>query len=66
MFNNIKLQELLEKNNISQHQLAEKVGVSQPFISYVAMGLKEPSFPLACRIAKVFEVPVDLFIKKEV
>lgn len=60
--NTDKLKELLKEKNIQQQELAEAVGVSQPFISYVMRGLKDPSLTQLKRIANFLEVTVDEII----
>lgn len=56
---NEKIRVLLEQKNISQVELAEKVGVSQAMISYIVKGFKTPSVPLLKRIADCLGVTMD-------
>ena len=42
----------------TQEHLAERLGVSVNFVSFVERGIKSPSFDRLERIAKVFRVPV--------
>jgi DNA-binding XRE family transcriptional regulator/membrane protein YdbS with pleckstrin-like domain len=54
-----KIKELREKQNISQGELAEKIGVSRQTINYIENGKIIPSLKIARQIAKVFQVSTD-------
>lgn len=56
---NEKIKMLLEKKNLSQSELAERVGVSQAMICYIIKGFKTPSVPLLKRIADCLGVTMD-------
>lgn len=57
--NGERLKALLDEKGIQQAELAENVGVSQAFISYLIKGLKQPSLVLLKRIADYLHVPID-------
>lgn len=57
--NGERLKALLVEKGIQQAELAENVGVSQAFISYLIKGLKQPSLILIKRIADYLHVPID-------
>lgn len=57
--NGERLKALLDEKGIQQAELAENVGVSQAFISYLIKGLKQPSLVLIKRIADYLHVPID-------
>ena len=59
MFKKEKLAELLKKNNITQVQLANEIGVSDRFVSYVLKGFKQPSLQVAKLIADFVGVSLD-------
>ena len=42
-----------EASNMSQRDLAEQVGIAQPFLCQVERGSKNPSFQVAVEIANV-------------
>lgn len=44
--------------NWTQEHLAERLGVSVNFVSFVERGIKSPSFDRLEQIAKVFRIPV--------
>ena len=48
-----------KKHNLSQEELAEKIGVSQQMISYIESGLKEPKTTILIRIADIFNCSLD-------
>lgn len=56
---NEKIKNLMEQKNVSQAELAENVGVSQAFVSYMLSGYKMPSVALLKRIADYLEVTID-------
>mgnify|MGYP006053202273 FL=1 len=57
MKNNIKIERA--RNNFTQGDLAEKVGVSRQTINSIETKKYIPSTVLALKIAKVFEMKVD-------
>ena len=51
------------KHNMTQEELAKKVGVRRETIVFLEKGKYNPSLKLAYRIAKVFNVKIeDIFI----
>ena len=50
---------LLDDKGVTQAELAESVGVSQPFMSNVVRGYKLPSVAVTKRIAEHLGVSVD-------
>lgn len=60
--NTEKLKEILVEKNIEQQTLAEAVGVTQAFISYVIKGYKTPSIAVMKRIADFLGITVDELI----
>lgn len=61
MKNNIKVERA--KNNMTQQELSEKVGVSRQTINYIETQRYIPSAVVALKIASVFKVKVDeLFV----
>lgn len=57
MKNNIKDQR--QKLNLTQQELADKVGVRRETIIFLEQGKYNPSLKLAMDIAKVFKVKID-------
>jgi putative transcriptional regulator len=55
--NSIKVQRA--KKNLTQEQLAQKVGVTRKTINTVENGIYVPSTYLALKMAKVLDVPVE-------
>ena len=64
MRNNIKVERA--KHNMTQADLAEKIGVSRQTINAMELNKYVPSTVLALKIAKLFEVKVeDIFNLEE-
>lgn len=51
-------------NDITQEELAEKVGISQRMLSYIERDDRVPSLEVALRIAEQFNCSLDTIIKK--
>lgn len=55
-----QVKKLLESNEISQYELAKKMGVSNGTITELKMGrIKKPSFELAYKISDALGVSLD-------
>lgn len=54
-----KIAELRKANNLSQRQLAVKIGTSQANLSRWEQGLNEPSIMECWRLADFFDVSID-------
>lgn len=63
MKNSIKVERA--RNNLTQGDLAEKVGVSRQTINSIETKKYIPSAVLALKIAHVFEMPVDALFELE-
>ena len=50
------LRKYREKNNLTQEQMAFKVGTSQAYYSQIESGITLPGFTMVKRIAKALEV----------
>jgi len=48
-----------ENSEMTQEQLADKVGVTRQTIIAIEAGKYAPSLPLAFRIAQTFKVPIE-------
>lgn len=58
-----KLEEYRKKNNLTQEELAQKLGVSRQTIHSIEAEKYQPSIVLAFKIAKLFNVLIeDVFI----
>ena len=63
---NNHLRELRERMGWSQAALAEQLAVSRQTVNALETGKYDPSLPLAFRIAKLFDEPIEsLFIYEE-
>lgn len=54
-----QIRDLRTQKNLSQAELAEKIGVSRQTIIGLESGRSEPSLPLALRLAWIFKKPVE-------
>lgn len=59
---NEKLEEVLREKNITQTELAENIGVSQAFVSYMIKGYKQPSVTLLKRMSEFLAVPMERLV----
>ena len=48
--------QILRDYNLSQHKVANKIGVSQSTISRWLAGIQEPSFTIIQKICNVFDI----------
>ena len=56
---NIKLQDLRKKQNLSQEQLAEKIGVARQTISKWELGESAPDLEQSKKLSQIFNVSLD-------
>lgn len=56
---------LRAERNVSRRQLAEALGVHYQTVGYLERGEYSPSLHLALRIARYFEVPVEVVFSTE-
>ncbi|WP_439470954.1 helix-turn-helix transcriptional regulator [Brevundimonas sp.] len=56
---NNRLKVLRAERNWSQADLADALGVSRQTVNALETGRYDPSLPLAFKIAKVFEQPIE-------
>lgn len=54
-----RIRELRESKGLKQKDLAEKVGLSTPSISYYERGRKKPSMNNAFKIAQALDTTID-------
>lgn len=58
----VKIRELMEKQHMTQKELANKAGISGAHISYLLNGTREPSLHTALAIAKALKVEIQEII----
>lgn len=56
------LQKVRKSKNITQEQLAEKIGTSQTWIAYIETGRDRPNLKMLEKIARVLGVKVNELI----
>ena len=57
-----RLKELRIENNLSQHKLAEKIGVTQKAIDFWEKGINEPKVSYVIKLAIFFGVSADYLL----
>lgn len=57
------IQEIRRSKHINQRDLAAKLGITQPYLSYIERGLRDVDFALALQICDALGVDVSDFIK---
>ena len=60
-----RVRELREKQGWSQGELAERLAVSRQTVNAIETGKYDPSLPLAFRIARLFEQPIEAIFLPE-
>jgi putative transcriptional regulator len=60
-----RLKVLRAERNWSQADLAERLDVSRQSVNAIETGKYDPSLPLAFRIAKLFEMPIEAIFDAE-
>ena len=58
-----RLRKLRRNMDLTQEELAERVGVSSNFIGQVERGTNAPSFDVLAKLAEVLEVEVEEFFQ---
>lgn len=62
---NNRLKVLRAERDWSQAELAERLGVSRQTVNALETGRYDPSLPLAFKIARVFEQPIESIFSDE-
>lgn len=60
-----RLRVLRAERSWSQADLAERLGVSRQTVNAVETGKYDPSLPLAFKIARLFEIPIERVFEDE-
>ena len=60
-----KLPQLRGEREWSQQRLAEELGVSRQTIISIERGRFDPSLPLAFRLARLFDLPIEEIFEDE-
>lgn len=59
-----KLKELRIERNLKQKDIAKELDISTSYYGMIEIGRRRPSLPLAIKLAKFFDLPVEaLFIE---
>lgn len=61
-----KIAKLMKEKGISSKDMANTVGISEPMMSYILNGLREPNVATLVRIARVLGSSVDSLLRESV
>lgn len=60
-----RLRELRSARGWSQAELGQRLDVSRQSINAIETGKYDPSLPLAFRIARIFELPIEAIFNED-
>jgi len=58
------LSEMIRRAGFTDQALADQVGVSRPYVTRIRTGKRQPSLPVAVKLAEATKLPVSVFIKE--
>lgn len=58
-----RVMEKRKEKNFTQEMLANKLGISAAHVSQIENGQRRPSYSLLIKLAHVFDIPIDYFLK---
>ena len=61
----VRIKNLRRKNNMTQEQLAQRVGLTKSVISAYETGIRMPSYDSLLAISRVFKVSCDFLLGNE-
>jgi putative transcriptional regulator len=61
-----RLKELREAHGLTQGALADRLDVSRQTVNALETGRYDPSLPLAFRLARLFEEPIEAIFEPDV
>ena len=61
----VRLKKLRQQNNLTQEQLARKIGVTKSVISAYETEMRMPSYDSLLAISKIFKVSTDYLLGNE-
>ena len=56
-----KLIALRGKKEMTQHDIAERVGISRSFYTQIEQGTRNPSVQVLLKMSEIFQVPIEDF-----
>lgn len=59
-----RIKDLIKSKNLTQAEVAEKVGITQAAISQIVNGERFPTMPLIMKLAKELTVSIDYLVGK--
>ena len=58
-----RIKELREDNDLTQHQIADKIGITQRKYSYIETGTQQLTDEILVKLAKVYNVTTDYILR---
>lgn len=58
-----KIRKIREKKNLTQEELADKVGISRVYMGYIEQGRNAPSLKVLEKIAKALKSPLPNLLR---
>ncbi len=60
-----RLKVLRAENDLTQAELADKLEVSRQTVNAIEKGKFDPSLPLAFKISKLFQMPIEAIFQED-
>ena len=61
---NSALAEWMKANKVTDADLATRIGKSRPFVTRIRAGDRQPSLPVAPKLAEITKLPVAAFMRE--
>lgn len=62
----MRLKQLIQETGVSQRQVADAIGVTEPAMNHYINGRREPDIATLIKLADYFDVSIDYLVGREV
>lgn len=62
----MRLKQLIQETGVSQRQVAEAIGVTEPAMNHYINGRREPDIATLVKLADYFDVSIDYLVGRDV
>ena len=62
----MRLKQLIQETGVSQRQVAEAIGVTEPAMNHYINGRREPDITTLVKLADYFDVSIDYLVGRDV
>lgn len=62
----MRLKKLMAETGVTQKQVADAIGVTEPAMNHYINGRREPNIEMLCKLADFFHVSVDYLVGRDV